>query len=45
MVEMGNAYKILSEGLKGRCHLEDLDVDGRVIKEWILEKCGLDSSG
>jgi hypothetical protein len=25
------------EDLKGRTHLGDLDVDGRIISEWILE--------
>jgi hypothetical protein len=39
------------ENLKGRDHSEDLDVDGKVTLEWILEKwggvgvCGLDASG
>jgi hypothetical protein len=27
--EIGNAYKILIENLKGRHHSEDLDVDGK----------------
>jgi hypothetical protein len=41
--------KIFSlENLKGRDHLEDLGVDGKVL-EWMLGKlgggCGLDSSG
>jgi hypothetical protein len=34
---------------EGRDHSEDLDVDGRIILEWSLEKwgrrCGLDASG
>jgi hypothetical protein len=30
--------KILSENLEGRDCLEDLDVDRRIILEWILEK-------
>jgi len=30
--------KFLLESLKRRDHLEDLDMDGRVILEWILEK-------
>jgi hypothetical protein len=36
--EMRNAYKILSDSLKGRDHLEDLGMDGKIIFEWILEK-------
>jgi hypothetical protein len=38
MEEMGNAYAYLSENLKGRDHLEDLGVDGRIILECILGK-------
>jgi len=30
--------KFCSENLKGRDHLEDLGVDGRIISEWILGK-------
>jgi hypothetical protein len=29
-----------SEHLKGMDHSEDLGVDGKIILEWILEKCG-----
>jgi hypothetical protein len=46
--ERENAFKIGMENLKGRDHLEDLGLDGRVISELILGKqvgsCGLDSS-
>jgi hypothetical protein len=38
MGEMRNVYKFWSENLKGRDYLEDLDVDGMVISEWILGK-------
>jgi hypothetical protein len=31
---------IWSESLKGKDYSEDLGVDGKVISEWILEKCG-----
>jgi hypothetical protein len=31
MVEMRNAYKYLSENLKGRDYAEDLGIDGKVI--------------
>jgi hypothetical protein len=40
MLEMMNAYKIWSENLKGRDHSEELDVGGRLILEWFLEKQG-----
>jgi hypothetical protein len=46
--EKRNAYKILSENLKGRHHAEDFGVDGRVVlraERNILERCGLDKSG
>jgi hypothetical protein len=36
MKNLGNAYKI-SENLKGRDHLEGLDVDRRIILKWILK--------
>jgi hypothetical protein len=38
MGEMRNAHSILVGNLKGRDHLKDLDVDGRIILEWILGK-------
>jgi hypothetical protein len=38
MKEMRNAYKILVVNLKGRHHLEDLDIDGKVILDGILGK-------
>jgi len=50
MGEMRNAYKILVGESEGkRDHLEDVDVDGNITLEWILEnmvgRCGLDASG
>jgi hypothetical protein len=33
-----NAYKILVQKLKGRDHLEDLGIGGKIILEWILGK-------
>jgi hypothetical protein len=49
MEQMRNAYKNLTENLKGRGHLEDLDADGWIILEEILgngvRRCGLDESG
>jgi hypothetical protein len=36
MGEMRNVYKIWSEILKGRDHLEYLVADGRIILDWIL---------
>jgi len=32
--------KFRSENLKGRDHCQDLDVDGQIILDWILEKLG-----
>jgi hypothetical protein len=44
-----NAYKSLVGNLWGRDHSEDLDIDGRIILEWILgnmvERCVLYASG
>jgi hypothetical protein len=40
MGEARNAYNILLENLKGRDHLEDLGVYGKIILEWILRKQG-----
>jgi hypothetical protein len=36
MEEMRNAYKILLENLKRRDNSKDLDVDRKIILEWIL---------
>jgi hypothetical protein len=36
--EMRNGYSILVENLKGGDRSENLDVDGRIILEWILGK-------
>jgi hypothetical protein len=36
--EMENPYKILTKNLKGRDHLEDLGVEGKIILEWILKR-------
>jgi hypothetical protein len=33
--------KFCSENLKGRDHLEDKGVDGKIILEWTVEKYGL----
>jgi hypothetical protein len=38
MDEMRNACRILSEHLKGRDHLENIGIDGRIILKWILRK-------
>ena len=37
--EKRDTYRILVENLKKRVHLEDLDVDRRLILERILKKC------
>jgi len=36
--DMRNAYRILVESLKRRDYSEDLDVDGKIILQWILSK-------
>jgi hypothetical protein len=34
--KMRNAYQVWSEYLKGRDHMEDLDIDGKILYEsWI----------
>jgi hypothetical protein len=38
--EMRNRYSTLVENREGRNHLENLDVDGRIISEWVLGKYG-----
>jgi len=38
---MRNSCKILLENLKGRVHLEDLGVDGRIVLKWVLQECGV----
>jgi hypothetical protein len=38
MEGMSDAYNIFVENLKGKEHLEDLGVDGKVILQWILGK-------
>jgi hypothetical protein len=50
MRELKNEYKILSENLKGRYHLEDLGIDEKIILDWIsggkrMERCEVDASG
>jgi hypothetical protein len=36
MGKMGNVYKIWLENLKGRDHLEDISVDGKILLERML---------
>jgi hypothetical protein len=38
MGEMRMCKKFWLQDLKGRDHSEDLDIDGKIILEWILEK-------
>jgi hypothetical protein len=38
--EMRNAYKILVGKPAGKSYSEDLDVDGRIVLEWVLWKQG-----
>jgi hypothetical protein len=35
---MKHAYNILVENPSGRSHLEDLDIDERILLKWILSK-------
>jgi hypothetical protein len=47
--EMRNAYKILVGKPEGKSHLNNVDMDGRIMSKWILRKwgvgCGPDSFG
>jgi hypothetical protein len=38
---MRYAYNVLVGKHEGKNHLEDLDVDGRIMLEWILGKYGV----
>jgi hypothetical protein len=38
MGDMRNTYKILVRKSEGENHSEELDVDGKIILEWILGK-------
>lgn len=44
-----NACRVWWENQKVRDHYEDLDINGRIVLKWLLEKydreLGLDSSG
>jgi hypothetical protein len=46
---MRNAYKIFIIKSEGRDHAKDLDVDGKIMLEWVygnrVRRCGLDASG
>jgi len=43
--KMLQEYKVLVGKLKGRYYSEDLAIDRMITLEWVLGKCGLDSSG
>jgi hypothetical protein len=49
MGQKRNKYKLLVWKSKGKKYSQDLDVDGRIILGWVLEKeggrCGLNASG
>jgi hypothetical protein len=38
MGEMRKAYNILAGKPEEKSHLEDLDVDGKIISDWVLWK-------
>jgi hypothetical protein len=38
MGEIRNSFRILVAKIKERGHLEDLDVDGKILLKWILRK-------
>jgi hypothetical protein len=38
MEEMRNAHEISDENLKRTCHFGDLEVDGRIMLTWVLNK-------
>jgi hypothetical protein len=38
MVGIRNSYKLWSVYLKGRAHLEILNIDGNIILRWVLRK-------
>jgi hypothetical protein len=38
MGRMNDEYKIWSENMKEREHLQEVGLDGRIISEWILKK-------
>jgi hypothetical protein len=40
MREVRNAHIILVEKPKGKKHSQDLGIDGRIVLEFIVEKCG-----
>jgi hypothetical protein len=40
MGEIRNAYKIFIGNLKGRDHLEDVGIGGKITLKWILGKQG-----
>jgi hypothetical protein len=40
-MEMRSVYKTFVGKPEGKNHLEDLDIDGRIIFKWIIEKFGL----
>jgi hypothetical protein len=39
--ERGSVYRVLVGNSEGKNHLEDPDIDGKIILRWIFRKCNV----